>query len=84
MKYMTPIIEVVTRITEQGKYLKNKQNEAQLKMLVEKLFKLHKSMRSEESAEMVYEGIIDLAKLGKGNLANKFAMRFEEEIGYKQ
>ena len=30
---------------------------------------------------LVYDGIIDIVKLGNIDLAKKFAMRFEQEVG---
>jgi hypothetical protein len=33
---------------------------------------------------MVYSGVVDLARLGKGEMANKYALKFEEEVGYEE
>ena len=51
---------------------------------MENLFKLHKRERTQASARMVYSGIVDLARLGKGEMARKNAMKFEEEIGNEE
>ncbi|MEM4259268.1 MAG: hypothetical protein QXS38_00710 [Candidatus Pacearchaeota archaeon] len=76
------IIELVTEIMEKGKFKKTKKSDAILKTELDKLFKMHKKEASEDSARAIYEGIIKLAKFGKGEMANKFAMRFEQEVGY--
>lgn len=79
----TPIIDLVTEIMEEGKFNKTKKSDAELTTGVERTFKLHRKEQSEESARVVYNKVAELAKLGRGELANKFALRFEEEIGYE-
>jgi len=79
-----PILEVVTRIMEKGKFSKSKTSVIKLKKHIEKLFMLNEKDKSQSSARMVYSGIIDLARIGKGELAHDFARRFEEEIGYEE
>jgi hypothetical protein len=79
-----PILELITGIMEKGKFTKSKQTEAQLRKHVDNLFKQHKREKSQFSARMVYSGIVDLARLGKGEMAHKFAMKFEEEVGYDE
>ena len=84
---MALIIEVVTRMAGHNRYKrnnqknKNAQDEERLKSLIENLFRLHKFERTKESAMLVYDGIIDIVKLGNIDLAKKFAMRFEQEVG---
>lgn len=79
---MAPILEIVAEIIEKGKYKKGKKTEAQLNKLINQLFKMHRTDNSEESAKRIYQEIITLAELGKGNLAKKFAMQFEREVNY--
>ncbi len=79
-----PILELITEIMERGKFTKSKQTDAQLKKHVDNLFKLHLKEKSQASARMVYSAVVDLARLGRGELAHKFALRFEEEIGYDE
>jgi hypothetical protein len=79
-----PILELITEIVEKGKFVKSKQSEAKLKAHIENLFKLHKKERSQSTARMVYSGVVDLARLGKGEMANKYALKFEEEVGYEE
>lgn len=78
-----PILELISSILDKGKFSKTKQSDAKLRVNIEKLFKIHKTERSELTARMVYSGIADLARFGKGELANEYAMKFEEEIGYE-
>jgi hypothetical protein len=33
---------------------------------------------------MLYSAVADLARLGKGELAHKYAVKFEEEVGYEE
>ena len=79
-----PILELVTDIMEKGKFVKSKQSSAKLKAHIEHLFQLHKNERTQATARMVYSGVVDLARLGQGALANKYAMMFEKEIGYDE
>jgi hypothetical protein len=79
----TKLLEVVSQIIEEGSFKKSTKSDSTLKTGVEKLFRLHKEEKTEDSAKRVYHGIVELAKLGKGGMANKMAMRFEEEIGYE-
>ena len=79
-----PILELVTSIMERGKFTKSKQTDVQLKKHMENLIKLHKKEKSQASARMVYSGVVDLARLGRGELAHKYALKFEEEIGYDE
>lgn len=78
-----PIIELVTEIMEEGKFKKTKKSDAMLKVEINGLFKEHKKQGGEKTARAIYQNIADLAKFGRGELANKFAMRFEEEVGYE-
>ena len=77
-----PILELISSILDKGKFSKTKQSDAKLQANMDKLFKLHQKERSQATARMVYSGIADLARFGKGEMANKYAMKFEEEIGY--
>lgn len=79
---MAPILEVVAQIIEKGRYKKGKKTEAQLNRLINRLFQMHRAEGTEESAKRIYQEIIVLAELGKANLAKKFAMQFEREVGY--
>lgn len=79
-----PILELVTDIMEKGKFVKSKQSPTKLKAHIEHLFRLHKEERTQATARMVYSGVVDLARLGQGALANKYALMFEEEIGYDE
>ncbi|MCU0642615.1 MAG: hypothetical protein MUF61_03535 [archaeon] len=79
-----PILELVTQIMEKGKFVKSKQSDDKLRTHMESLFKLHNKEKSQASARMIYSGVVDLARLGKGELAHKYALKFEEEVGYDE
>jgi hypothetical protein len=51
---------------------------------IQKLFALYNAEKEQTNARMLYSAIVDLARLGKGELAHGFAMKFEKEIGYDE
>ena len=67
---MSPILELVAEIIEEGKYKKGNKNEEKLNTIMKKLFKLHSEQGTEESARRIHQEIITIARLGKGSLAN--------------
>lgn len=79
-----PLLELISDIMEKGKFSKSRENDVKLKSRVENLFKLHKKERTQQTARMVYSAIADLARIGKGEMAHRFALRFEEEIAYEE
>lgn len=83
MKTDTPILELVIEIMEEGKFSKSKKTDTFLGKEIENLFKIHKKQGTEQSAKKIYDKIAELAGFGRGELANKFAMKFEKEIGYE-
>jgi ribosomal protein L17 len=75
------ILELITDIIERGEFERCKTSAPKLKKHVENLFNMHKKERSQATARLIYSAIVDLARLGKGELAHEFAVRFEREIG---
>jgi len=76
------ITDVISEIMKKGKFEKSSLSEKQLRIHLNNLFYLYRKEPNQMMARLVYSAIIDLARLGKGALANEYAMRFEEEIGY--
>jgi hypothetical protein len=76
------IIELITDIMEDGKFKKSKSSDAVLKANLNALFKQHKDEPSSESAKAIYDSIAEIARFGLGEAANKFALKFEKEVGY--
>ncbi len=79
-----PLLELVSQIIDKGKFSKSKESEAKLKSHMENLFKLYKKDRNQSTSRMLYSAVADLARLGKGELAHKYAVKFEEEVGYEE
>ena len=77
-----PLIEVIGGILDKGQFDNCKESSKKLRDEIEKLVILYKQQRDQVSARQVYSAIVDLARIGKGNLAKEFALRFEKEIGY--
>ena len=78
-----PIIEIISEIMNKGKFEKSSLSDKQLRIHLNNLFSLYRKEKNQMMARLVYSAIIDLARLGKGTLANEYAIRFEEEIGYE-
>lgn len=76
------IIELITDIMEEGKFKKSKSSDAVLKANLNALFREHKNEPTSDSAKAIYDAIAEIARFGRGEMANKFALKFEEEVGH--
>jgi hypothetical protein len=77
-----PLREVIEDIIESGGFDNCIQDEGAIRAQMEVLFSIYKKGKKQFAARSVYSGIIDIARLGKRDLAYEFVRRFEEEIGY--
>jgi hypothetical protein len=76
----TPILEKVSEIIDSGKFRKTRGSEVKLKSEINRFFSLYKRERTPAAAKNVYDAIVEAAEAGKGELARKFAIKFEKEV----
>lgn len=76
----TPILEKVSEIIDSGKFRKTRDSEAKFESEISRFFALYKRERTPAAAKNVYDAIVEAAEAGKGELARKFAIRFEKEV----
>ena len=74
--------ELIDEIVQQEKFDKCRVDEVSLDKQIDMIFEIFNIHKNQIAARVIYSGIVDLARLGKHDLALKYTSRFEKEVGY--
>ena len=77
-----PLRQLIDEIDKQGNFDECYKDDNLLREQIDMFFSLFNTYKNQIAARCVYSGIVDLARLGKYDLAVKYVNRFEKKVGY--